>query len=60
MENKVQMKMIFLFLEPLPLKTNITLSNNKIKPLLLSRIKGSFARLLLLLLLLLLSRKYVK
>ena len=54
------MKMIFLFLEPLPLKTNITLSNNKIKPLLLSRIKGSFARLLLLLLLLLLSRKYVK
>ena len=58
--------MIFLCLEPLPLNTNIKLSNNKTKAILLSRIKGPIARLLLLLLLLsllfllLLLLKYVK
>ena len=44
-ENKVQMKVVFLYLEPLPLNTNIKLSN---KASLLYRIKRSFARLLLL------------
>ena len=57
MENKVQMTIIFLCLEPLPLNTNIKLSNNKTKAILLDRIKRPIARLLLLLLL---SLKYVK
>ena len=61
MENKVQIKVIFLCLGPLPLNTNIKLSNNKTKPILLSRNKKPIARLLLLLLLLLLlSLKYEK
>ena len=54
MENKVQMKMTFLCLDPLSLKTNI-LSNSKTKAILLSWIKGPIARLLLLL-----SLRYVK
>ena len=49
--------MIFLYLEALPVKTNIKVSNNKTKPILLSKIKEPIARLLLLLLLLL-SLKY--
>ena len=56
-ENKAQMKLIFLYLEPLPLNTNIKLSNNKTKAILLDRIKRPIARLLLLLLL---SLEYVK
>ena len=36
--------MIFLCLEPSPLNTNIKLSNNKTKAILLSRIKGPTAR----------------
>ena len=56
-ENKAQMKLIFLHLEPLPLNTNIKLSNNKTKAILLDRIKRPIARLLLLLLL---SLGYVK
>ena len=48
------MKVIFLYLQPLPLHTNIKLSNNKTKATLLSRIKRPIARLLLLLLLFLL------
>ena len=55
MENKVQMKMTFLCLDPLSLKTNIILSNSKTKAILLSWIKGPIARLLLLL-----SLRYVK
>ena len=51
MENKVQIKMI-LCLEPLPLKTNIKLSNNKTRNILLCRTEGPIGRLLLLLLLL--------
>ena len=51
------MKVIFLYLEPLPLNTNIKLSNNKTKAILLDRIKRPIARLLLLLLL---SLEYVK
>ena len=51
------MKLIFLYLEPLPLNTNIKLSNNKTKAILLDRIKRPIARLLLLLLL---SLEYVK
>ena len=55
------MKMIFLCLEPLPLKTIIKLCNNKTKAHLLIKIKGLSPRLLLLsLLLLLLLLKYVK
>ena len=50
--------MIFLYLEALPVKTNIKVSNNKTKPILLSKIKEPIARWLLLLLLLLLSLKY--
>ena len=49
-ENKAQMKAIFLYLEPLPLNTNITLSNNKTTAILLDKIKRPIARLLLLLL----------
>ena len=45
----------FLCLEALSLKANIKVSNNKTKPILLSRIKDRMARLLLLL-----SLKYVK
>ena len=37
----------FLCLEALTLKTNIKVSNNKTKPILLSRIKDRMARLLL-------------
>ena len=48
--------MIFLYLEALPVKTNIKVSNNKTKPILLSKIKEPIARWLLLLLLL--SLKY--
>ena len=59
MENKVQIKVIFLCLEPLPLNTNIKLSNNKTKAILLSKNKRPIARLVLLLLLLL-SLKYEK
>ena len=51
------MKMTFLCLGPLPLKKNVELSNNKTKDILLSRIKGQIARLLLLSLL---SLKYEK
>ena len=57
MENKVQMKMTFLCLRPLPLKKNVELSNDKTKAILLSRIKGQIVRLLLLSLL---SLKYEK
>ena len=57
MENKAQIKVIFLHLEPLPLNTNIKLSNDKTKALLLDRIKRPIARLLLLLFL---SLEYVK
>ena len=57
MENKAQIKVIFLHLEPLPLNTNIKLSNNKTKAILLDRIKRPIARLLLLLLL---PLEYVK
>ena len=53
MENKVQIKMIFLCLEPL--NTNIKLSNNKTKAILLSRNKRPIVRLVLLVLL---SLKY--
>ena len=38
LENKVQIKVIFLCLEPLPLNTNINLGNDKTKAILLSRI----------------------
>ena len=55
--SKAQMKLIFLYLEPLPLNTNIKLSNNKTTAILLDRIKRPIARLLLLLLL---SLGYVK
>ena len=48
--------MIFLYLEALPVKTNIKVSNNKTKPILLSKIKEPIARWLLLLSLL--SLKY--
>ena len=58
MENKVQIKVIFLCLEPLPLNTNIKLSNNKTRAILLSRNKRPIVRLVLLLVLL--SRKYKK
>ena len=51
------MKVIFLYLEPLPLNSNIKLSNNKTKAIWLDRIKRPIARLLLLLLL---SLEYVK
>ena len=58
------MKMIFLCLEPLPLRINIKLCNNKTKAYLLIKIKGLSPRLLILLLLLLslllLLLKYVK
>ena len=54
MENKAQTKMIFLCLETLLLKTNVKVSNNKTKPILLSRIKEPSVRFLLL------SLKFVK
>ena len=54
------MKVIFLYLQPLPLHTNIKLSNNKTKATLLSRIKRPIARLLLLLLLILLFLSSLK
>ena len=54
MENKAQTKMIFLCLETLLLKTNVKVSNNKTKPILLSRIKELSVRFLLL------SLKFVK
>ena len=50
---------IFLGLEPLPLNTNIKLSNNKTKAILLSRNKRPIVRLVLLLVVLL-SLKYEK
>ena len=56
-ENKAQMKAIFLYLEPLPLNTNITLSNDKTTAILLDKIKRPIARFLLSLLL---SLEYVK
>ena len=56
-ENKAQMKVTFLYLEPLPLNSNIKLSNFKTKAILLDRVKRPIARLLLLLLL---SLEYVK
>ena len=59
MENKVQIKVIFLCLEPLPLNTNIKLSNNKTKAILLSRNKRAIVRLVLLLVVVL-SLKYEK
>ena len=59
MENKVQIMVIFLGLEPLPLNTNIKLSNNKTKAILLSRNKRPIVRLVLLLVVLL-SLKYEK
>ena len=52
------MKMTFLYLEALPLKTTIKLNNNKTKPILLSKIKEPIAIFLLLLLLLLLLLFY--
>ena len=52
--------MIFLCLEPLPLNTNIKLSNNKTKAILLSRNKRPIVRLALLLVVVLLSLKYEK
>ena len=58
MEDKVQIKVIFLYLESLPLNTNIKLSNNKTKGILLNRNKRPIGRLVLLLLLL--SLKYDK
>ena len=51
---------IFLGLEPLPLNTNIKLSNNKTKAILLSRNKRPIVRLVLLLVVVLLSLKYEK
>ena len=48
-ENMVQIKVIFLCLESLPLNTNIKLSNNKTKAILLSIHKRPFVRLVLLL-----------
>ena len=38
------MKVIFLFLEPLLLNTNIKLNNNKTKAILLGKIKRPIAR----------------
>ena len=60
MKNKVQIKEVFLCLEPLPLKVNIKLSNNKTKAILLSRNKRAIVRLVLLLVVVLLSLKYEK
>ena len=59
MENLVQIKVLFLSLEPLHLNTNIKLSNNKTKAILLRRNKRSIVRLILLLVVLL-SLKYEK
>ena len=59
MENLVQIKVLFLWLEPLHLNTNIKLSYNKTKAILLRRNKRSIVRLILLLVVLL-SLKYEK